>query len=572
VITEVLEIICRTIMLNNHFIFLLHSAVAEFRNGNHTVALLNFEAALAVEPDKPELLLGIGTICGLLGRDAKAATVLERALAVSGATPNLTQNLKMAHTRLGAERLARGEHAAAQHNFRRLAALDPFDIHAYDGLAKTCEDPAGALRSQCHAIALQPDRAAFYVHHGRLLKTAGHLQEAVTSYRRSLAVAPDDLWALSDLSEVLLMRGSIMAACSCSVRLAALVPDQMVGYSKLGLAVKSGNDVVAAWKAYDRGLRIDPENAALRYQRAEVMLQSGAWEEGWREYRWRWRRETPRPFPHPIWDGEDLLAGGKLLVWGEQGIGDEIMFAAGLRDLVRRGIPCVLECDPRLVSLFARSFPEIEIVAYRDRPAEALLDGGITAQIAIGDLPHRLSGARPYLKPDQTAVAGFRAKHGSPLTIGLSWWTAASTMRSIPLQALASALLASFPEKDAVRLVSLQYGAVAEELAEAVRQGLAVHDDDGLDRTNDIDGLAALVGAMDLVVSIDNSTLHMAGALGVPTWGLLPYAAEWRWMLGREDTPWYPAVRLFRQPWAGGWSAVLGRLSEALRQFPCRLS
>jgi hypothetical protein len=256
-----------------------------------------------------------------------------------------------------------------------------------------------------------------------------------------------------------------------------------------------------------------------------------------------------------------------LLIWGEQGVGDEIMFAGLIPDVIRTGNRCILDCDARLKPLFSRSFPGIAVVSGYQPDSEP----EISAHLPSGSLPglFRATSAAfatttsPYLIADPDERDRFRARYADGRRlVGLAWHTnnrKTGRHRSIDLS-----LLAPLLARPDIRWVSLQYGvhdAVADQAA-AARTPILI--DRSVDQLSDIDVFAAQVAAMDLVVTIDNSTAHLAGGLGVPTWLLLPFAPDWRWLQAREDSPWYPAMRLFRQTKPGDWQPVVRSVDSAL--------
>ncbi|HEY0832853.1 MAG TPA: tetratricopeptide repeat protein, partial [Azospirillum sp.] len=343
------------------------------------------------------------------------------------------------------------------------------------------------------------------------------------------------------------------------------------------VALGRPEDAVAALRA---ALDREPDHRMARLNLALALLATGVFAEGWDAYEHGWGlpggRSPERGFPQSPWQGAAPADGGKLLVWGEQGLGDEVMYATVVPQLAAEGIACVLECDARLAALFARSLDGVEVVARRnagDEPQDTrLFAPDIVAQTPSGSLPrHRRRDAasfaanRPaFLRPDTARAGALRARHhdGRPL-VGISWHSknpGAGRVKSMTLDLMAGTLA-----RQGVKLVNLQYGDVAAEVA-ALRaaRGITVHVDPEVDTWSDIDGLTALIEAMDLVVSVGNVTVHLAGAIGKPLWALLPHAADWRWTRGHDPALWYPSVRLFRQPAPGDWEGVLDDVDRAL--------
>jgi hypothetical protein len=331
-----------------------------------------------------------------------------------------------------------------------------------------------------------------------------------------------------------------------------------------------------ALAAMERSLAIKPDYPQARFGMALVQLRCGDFAAGWRNYEHRWRspdHDTPRrAYAQPLWTGEKLES-GRLLLWGEQGVGDEIQFAGLFPDAIRSGNQITLDCDPRLHPLFARSFPEIEVVS-GNKPAEAPADV-FAAHLPIGSLPGLFRGseaaftatASPYLKADLAERELFRSCYGDGrLLAGLAWQTKnqkTGRKRSIALDEFAP--LFALP---GIRWISLQYGDFDALEQQAATAGAPLVIDRGVDQIASIDRFAAQVAALDFVLTIDNSTAHMAAALGLPVWLLLPFAADWRWLAGRADSPWYPTLRIFRQPKLGDWQSVLSEVECALRAIP----
>jgi hypothetical protein len=312
--------------------------------------------------------------------------------------------------------------------------------------------------------------------------------------------------------------------------------------------------------------------AVARLKRADF----AAWDEY--EARFASPLATHRPYAFPAWDGSPLRE-GTLLVYGEQGLGDQIMFASCLPELLARVPDCVVECDPRLGRLFERSFPEARVVtAAQNDPAPAWLAGlgpdraRIRAQVPIGSLPRwfrRSHSAFPrhygFLRADPARVQAWRkrlAAHGTGPRIGVSWRGGTATsrraLRSLDLEQLAP-VLRSVP----ATWVSLQYTDCRPEItAVEQRHGITVHH--WQEAIDDYDETAALVAALDAVVSVCTAVVHLSGALDQRTLVMVPYAAEWRYGAAGGDMPWYPSVRLLRQRAPGDWADLLERVKDEL--------
>jgi tetratricopeptide (TPR) repeat protein len=432
----------------------------------------------------------------------------------------------------------------AEHIYRQALALDPFNadgLHLLGMAAFQSGRQDEAEQLLLRAIDLLPTAASYHANLGNILQSQGKLAQAEASYRRALELRPEQAEVHLNLGHVLKAQGHVELALAC----------------------------------YQRTLALKPDLAEAGAAESMVLLLKGDFARGWKAFEFRWQIrgwETPmRAYPQPLWCGEQLPS-ARLLVWGEQGIGDEIMFAGLVPELVRAGHRCALDCDPRLQTLFARSFPGVEVVSGFDPHRDKELN--VAAHLPSGSLPGLFRTSleafartqSPYLAADPIRRHSFRESRGG-LLIGLAWHT--RNRQSGPARSIDLALFAPLFASAKARWVSLQYGDPAALEAEASRASAPLLIDRSVDQLSNIDIFAAEVAAMDLVITIDNSTAHLAAALGIPTWLLLPFAPDWRWLLDRDTSPWYPSMRIFRQPRAGDWQAVLDQVQSALEgEFP----
>jgi hypothetical protein len=279
----------------------------------------------------------------------------------------------------------------------------------------------------------------------------------------------------------------------------------------------------------------------------------------------------------PCWNGEPL-DGKNVLVCAEQGIGDQIMFASCLPDLISRINHCVVECESRLVPLFERSFPGTSAIPRHggNQLERTAVLSTLDVHVPLGSLPRyfrrdirAFTAHDGFLKVDHDRRDNWRerfASVGEGLRIGVSWRGGSKGKEARQR----STLLSQWWEICSVtgtHFINVQYGDCRAELATAEQQGIKIHHYEESDPLKDMDDFAALLQALDLVISVDNATVHMAGALGVPVWTLLPYVADWRWLRDRSDSPWYPSMRLFRQPTLGDWNNVFVKAAKELRQL-----
>ncbi len=361
----------------------------------------------------------------------------------------------------------------------------------------------------------------------------------------------------------------------------ALEPDPLwpVALSNLGWILLEKGDYVQGLKLLDSALARDPDDHETRLVRSYMNLKRGEFEQGWRDYEARHhsRFAMRRPVHFPQWDG--AWVGGKtLLIYGEQGFGDQIMFASCFHEAIERAGRCIIECDPRLVALFRRSFPTAGIEASApsgERAARTADAQAVDCQIPMGSLPgffrkrwEEFPRHAGYLRAAPERVAYWRARLdalGPGPKIGLSWRGGiAATRRHLRSLALEEFLpLLRLP----ARFVSLQYGSCSDDL-DTLRRSHDVILPHWQDAIEDYDETAALVCALDLVISVCTAVIHLTGALGKPVWVLVPAVAEWRYLDRGEKLPWYPSSRLFRQTESGRWQDVIGQITEQIDRLP----
>jgi tetratricopeptide (TPR) repeat protein len=416
-----------------------------------------------------------------------------------------------------------------------------------------------------------------HVKYGNSLHALGRGEEAAAQYRKALTLRADDIEAECNLGTTLQALGRHDEAVSAYRRALAIDPESGQVHFNLGNALQMLDRNEEALQSYERAVALMPDPALARQNRGLLNLTLGRFSEGWDilETRFETKLVVPRDYSQPRWTGGRV--DGTFLVWGEQGLGDQIIYASMLPDLRAYATAIVLEVEPRLVPLFARSFSEIEVVPL----GPELYAGAIAAHESLVSLGRRLrlswesfgTPERGYLSADAGQTAGLRRRlsHDGKRVIGLSWQSFNPEYgkdKSARLIDFVAAL--RLPN---CRFVDLQYGDTrAERASLAAELGIEVERIDDIDNTNDIDGLAALASACDAVLTVSNTTAHLCGALGRPTFVLVPYDKFriWYWFKERPRSPWYPRVRVVRQkigqPWSDMVSAVVPELSEWLAQ------
>jgi len=410
------------------------------------------------------------------------------------------------------------------------------------------------------------------------------LDDAIQVYHRALEINPNYSEAYNNLGIALKEQENLDDAIQVYHRALEINPNYSEAYNNLGNVLKEQGKLDDAVLAYRSALGINPDYSEAHNNLGLVLLLQGNFSSGWREYEWRLKCKelgfflNKRDFPQVFWNGSDLN-GKTILVWAEQGIGDEIMLASMLPTLLKMNSNIIVECDKRLVPLFQRSFPFIQFVPREDPANPKLLDTTIDYQIPMGSLGQWLRADKDAFLPKQESYLQacpnrvgqlqekYRSLAGDKLLVGISWRSTGidkkrAQTKSAPLKHWTPIL----SQKDCY-FVNLQYGNIREEIeAYTIATGYPIYIDEEIDPLSDLDGFAAQVSVLDLIVSTSNTTVHMSGGLGKKVWGLLSSRPDWRWMLEEENTPWYQTVRLFRQEKSGDWEGVFQRISSALKQ------
>ncbi len=432
------------------------------------------------------------------------------------------------------------------------------------------QDFRGAIDLYDQAIALNPSHAEAHYKRGNALKSLGQLDAAVASYDRAIKLKPDYAYAYCNRGVVQQSLGLTTQALSSYDQAIALQADDALSHYNRALLMQECFRWDEALAGYERAIAIDPGYADAQYNRSLALLSRGDFEKGWQGYEWRWRNAQrlsigrPRGFTQPLWLGGESIAGKRLFLYHEAGLGDTLQFCRYASLAAKLGAIVLLEAQRPLVDLLATLEGVSQLIA--EGSALPLFDYHcplMSLPLAFRTTIDRVPADPRYLKSDDVNVARWHQVLG-PRTgprVGLAWSGNARNpidqRRSIPLADLVAHLPSEF-----------QYFRLQKDVREVDRAALdsspfiASFDDDSLDFVN----TAALCECMDVVISVDTSLAHLSGALGQKTWVLLPFSPDWRWMRDRDDTPWYPSMKLYRQPVAGDWNGVLARAALDLQR------
>jgi len=446
--------------------------------------------------------------------------------------------------------------------------LPDFDAPFHAGVRlMRAGDGAGAQAAFRTALALAPGLVAAHVNLGLLLSQDGALDEAEQHYRRALSLDPAQLQAHLHLGVLLAAQKRFAEAENAYRAALAFEPDAPALLSNLGVLLACLQREAAAEACYRRAMAIDPAYRNAPFNLSYLLLRQGRFDEGWAAFESRdWYARLEQHFQFPRWHGE-ALAGKSLIVGFEGGHGDMIQFCRYAGVAKAQGAARVtIVCHPGLKGLLTRMDGVDQVFGFDEDVPRTGWDywtPPLSFPRMCGTRLDNMPAALPYLYADparMAQLAPLTAPAGAPLRVGLAWQGNPRFENDRDRSLASPEVLAPLFAVPGVRFFSLQKGAAPIDPALAITD-LAPH-------IADFDDTAALIAQLDLVISVDTAVAHLAGALGKPVWVLLPdYKTDWRWLTGRDDSPWYPGVmRLFRQPAAGDWSGVADTLAAALRQ------
>jgi tetratricopeptide (TPR) repeat protein len=592
-----------------------------------------YREALRIKPAYPEALSNLGLVLASLGRLSEAIACHQQALDIrpdfAPARDNLHRvyvgqdqlsrelaNFRMTHwylsddaaayNDLGVALKTQGRLTEAITSFDEALRLQPSFAAAWNNLGITLQERGNMEEAEASlrkAVALNPQEFNALNNLGTVLEALKKTEEAIGLYRESLRFNPSFAEAHNNIGNALSKQGNNADGESHYRRAIELKPDYVQAHHNLAGVQMDRGDLAAALASYDRAIALDPNYAEAHFGRAQARLKMGDFEYGWPEFEWRWWRKEfpPRPFSQPLWDGSSL-AGRTILLHAEQGLGDTIHFIRYAPLVKRCTLPpdgrrehqgrVIVECPDSLIPLLA-SCPGIDQLVAKDSPLPPfdthapLLSLPWMLKTTLTSIPADF----PYLFADPELVEKWKmeisaaishvnqgvdtprspvqtSRH-SPLTtfkIGIAWQGNPAypndRRRSIPVERFET-----LARIDGVRLFSLQKGPGADQLATIGDRFPIV---DLGSRFQTFQDTAAALKNLDLAISVDSAVAHCAGALAVPVWVLLPHGCDWRWMLDREDSPWYPTLRLFRQTKPGDWPGVFDRLRAAIAELASR--
>lgn len=562
----------RSLSVNPNFVESYNNlAVALWNQGAYDEAIATYQQAITIKPDYADAYSNLGVALMSCDRKDEAIAAYRQAIALK---PDYAE----AYNNLGSVLRSTGALDEAIAAYEKALTIDPKCAEAYNNQGLVFfdrEEFAQAIASHQQAINLKPNYAEAYDNWGRALQRLGRMVEAISCHQQAIALKPDYIQAYNRLGNALQQIGRFNEAIAIYQQAITLKPGYLDACNNLAATFCKAGKLQEAKQTYQQAIQIKSDDSSARFGYAFTLLIAGDFIPGFVEYEWRWHTEhaIPRNFSQPLWEG-NFQPEKTLLLHAEQGLGDTLQFIR-YAPLVKQkfGGKVILECQPPLVELLG-TVPGIDQTIER---GSSLPDFDV--QIGLLSLPRIFATTLetipvkvPYLG---NGVLGIENKESplsspipplssSPLKIGFVWAGFPSYLhdltrqRSCELNHFLS--LMDLPE---IAWYSLQKE-IPEPDQETVKKAsfISLHE-----QLNDFSETAAHIAELDLIITIDTAVAHLAGAMGKPTWVLLPLAPDWRWMLVREDSPWYPSMRLFRQQQAGDWAEVFQRVRTALESL-----
>jgi tetratricopeptide (TPR) repeat protein len=544
--------------------------VALERAEQKTEALAQFERAIQLDARFVEAHHNRGLLEATLGRYQQALESLDRALA-------LQPNIAALHANRGnvLADLGRSEEAIA--SFDEALALEPRDeltLRNRGQLLLKLQRPSAALASFDKAVALAPQDSEAHFLRGVCLALMEDYAQALLGFDRSLALAPNSPEVLNNRGVALGQLGRHEEALESFAKATAVAPGYIEAHTNTANTLTTLQRQAEAVQSFDRALAIKPQDSSLQWGKARALLSLGDFRNGWPLYESRLQLEHLRPLQRHTdlqrWQGWESIEGRTLLVYAEQGLGDTVQFFRYVPLLEARGAKVIFETQPALQTLLQTAPTRARILPFgAPLPPFDLATPLLSLPGLLGTELDSIPGGVPYITAEPARTAAWKERLAAlpGRKLGLTWQGHIETEkhggyigRSFGLAAAAP--LAAIP---GVTLISLQKGEASGQRSQ-VAFGSKVLEltDPGEMGAAELLDTAALLSALDLVVTTDTFTAHLAGALGIPVWVVLSYSPDWRWLTEREDSPWYPTMRLFRQRTAGDWSEVFDRVARSL--------
>lgn len=540
-------------------------ADAHFTKGNilqmlkrYGEALACFDRTIEIDPHFAEAHNTRAEALEALGNFAEALTAYDRAI-------TLHPGYAAAHNNRGIVLQQLGRHDEALEAFNQAVSSrsDFAEAYANSGLilmqlGKTNE----ALLAYEQALKIRPDFAAAHANLGMLLDKLGKPEEALVCFDEAIALNRYFAEAHHNKGIIFMKLKRYSEALDAFAKTVALQPNFTDAYYNRGFILHTLTRYDEALACYNRAIAINPRHILSHWNKSLLLLLQGNYAQGWPLYEWRWRLESYQPFirrlSQPSWSGQENIRGKTILIYREQGFGDTIQMLRYAPLLVQRGAKVIVSANAALLPLISMMEGTLCLVDKQESLPEfdlqcPMMSLPLAFQTTLQTIPNTV----PYLKAPENKIIQWRLRLGEKTMprIGLAWSGVSAYKQDRERSVALSTLLPLLERKAEFHSLQIEYRTEDKEI---MGKDGRIHDHAG--EIRDFGDTAALIGEMDLVISVDTAVAHLAGALGKPVWILLPYAPDFRWLLNREDSPWYPTARLFRQPVLHSWDRVVERL------------
>jgi tetratricopeptide (TPR) repeat protein len=551
--------------------FYFHCGSAYQASHNNELAIERYEQALAINPKNADVLNNLGLALHGSGRQEDAIERYEQALVINPDYAEVFNNLGNALRELDKQQ-------EAINHYEKALILNRDFAEAYNNLGLVIQDLDRQEESTKHfkkAIVIKPDYAEAHNNLGNALKEINQQEEAIKHYKQALIIRPDYVETRTNLGLMYHEMGELEEAIKQYEQALIIRPDYAEAHYQLGNTLQELARLEEAIKHYQLAISIKPDYAEAHYNMGLTYLLKGALREGWRNYEWRYKtkkfKHYKRVIDKPKWNGTSLK-NRTILIHAEQGLGDTIQFIRYAPIVANTGGNVIVECHPGIIHLFESYKNSVTFIG----KGEPLPDFDVHCSLlslpgilntTIDTIPSEIN----YIHTDKRLASSWKEKlsNSNKFKIGIFWQGNKNhnrdKFRSIPLKNFESLL--SFSEID---FINLQKGEGHEQVIEYGFSNLITDYTAEMDNEERFSDTAALMQSLDLVIGTDTAIIHLAGAMGIPTWLLLPFHPDWRWMLKIEDTPWYPTMRLFRQEEIGNWHTVVKKIERELEKMICK--
>ena len=558
------EEICQVILeLHPDNVFMLNFlGVLFYQQGNYDSAIDSIKKALYYDPNNADSYDHLGSALKAKGHLNEAIKYYQKAIELN------TQNADT-YFNLGNTLIMKGQLDEAINCYKKAIQYNPNFAAAYNNLGNAFQEQKRYNEAMTHyqiALQISPDLADAHLNIGNLYLEKGQYNEAITYYQETLKLNPSQFDAYLHLGTVFQKQGKLDEAITCYQKAIKLNPKFAGNYYNLGIAFQDKRLLDEAFGAYRKTIELDPDFAEAHFSISWLNLLLGNFKEGWKGYEWRWKLKEAykRNLSQLMWDGSDIK-GCVILLHAEQGFGDTIQFIRYAPLVAQRGAKVIVECQKELTPLLKNTEGVYQIVSYGEQLPDfdiqcPLLSLPLVFNTTLESIPAKI----PYISPAPLSVEKWKERiknDKEKITIGLVW-AGSTTTRKEGYYSCSLEAFAPFVHLNNITLYSLQKGQVSEQVAR-LPNGMKLID--YTEEIHDFSDTAAFIQNLDLIISVDTAVAHLAGALGKPVWTLLRFSPEWRWMLDRMDSPWYPTMRLFRQPAPGDWGSVVEKIFNELQ-------